>query len=139
MTRKQWSLLKGGGLGLEGWVHGCLWCQAATVLPLVRIQHRLTHTIHPVCTADKQQSHLSLGVCMLRMRQGLLAATAALASDRKASFTTLTTCTYHLLVLCESSSNRQPCRYVQSVAFQQNQAACGQRGRGGGAKKAAAI
>lgn len=37
--------------------------------------------------------YLSLGVCMLRMRHGLLADTAALASDLKASFTTLITCT----------------------------------------------
>ena len=40
------------------------------------------------------QSYLSLGVCMSSMRQGLLAATAALASDLKASFTTLITCRY---------------------------------------------
>lgn len=36
--------------------------------------------------------YLSLGVSMLRMRQGRLADTAALASDLKASLTTLITC-----------------------------------------------
>ena len=42
-------------------------------------------------------TYLSLGVCMLRTRQGLLADTAALASDLKASFTTLITCTLQLV------------------------------------------
>lgn len=42
---------------------------------------------------EAPQTYLSLGVCMLRMRQGLLADTAALASDLKASFTTLIPCT----------------------------------------------
>lgn len=49
-----------------------------------------------------QQKYLSLGVCMLRMRQGLLAATAALASDLKASFTTLTTCIYTIVVIAKN-------------------------------------
>ena len=41
----------------------------------------------------QQHGHLSLGVCMSRTRQGLLAAAAALARDLNASFTTLITCT----------------------------------------------
>jgi len=55
----------------------------------------------------KQHGHLSLGVCMSRTKQGLLAAAAALARDLNASFTTLMTCT--AIQLLNFTSTMQLC------------------------------
>ena len=57
----------------------------------------------------KQHGHLSLGVCMSRTKQGLLAAAAALARDLNASFTTLMTCTAIGLLECNASLHLSFC------------------------------